>query len=116
MQDHLPSTGAVPGYSATLFVALDLSRSSWVTVIHAPHVDKVSRHKLPPGAEGVLALVGRVREQAERVLGVPVRVVSCYEAGRDGFWLHRVLRSAGVENQVLDPSSVQVDRRARRDG
>jgi transposase len=114
MQDQLPSTGAVPGYSATLFVALDLSRSSWVAVIHAPHVDKVSRHKLPPGAEGVLALVGRIREQAERVRGAPVRVVSCYEAGRDGFWLHRVLREAGIENQVIDPTSLLVDRRSRR--
>jgi transposase len=43
-----------------------------------------------------------------------VRVVSCYEAGRDGFWLHRVLCGAGVENRVIDPTSLLVDRRARR--
>src|SRR5215212_11199382 len=64
--------------------------------------------------ENALALLGRVREQAERALGAPVRVMSCYEAGRDGFWLHRVLRGTGIENQVIDPSSLLVDRRARR--
>ena len=114
MQDHLSSPGATPARSATLFVALDLSRSSWVIAICAPHVDRISRHKLVPGAEGLLALLGRVREQAERALGAPVRIVSCYEAGRDGFWLHRVLHGAGIENQVIDPTSLLVDRRARR--
>jgi transposase len=113
MQDHLSSPGATPARS-TLFVALDLSRSSWVIAICAPHVDRISRHKLVPGAEGLLALLGRVREQAERALGAPVRIVSCYEAGRDGFWLHRVLHGAGIENQVIDPTSLLVDRRARR--
>jgi transposase len=114
MQDHPPSTSIKPASTATLFVALDLSRSSWVAAVHAPHADKISRHKLTPGAEGLLALLGRVREQAERALGTPVRVVSCYEAGRDGFWLHRVLCGAGIENRVIDPTSLLVDRRARR--
>jgi transposase len=114
MQDHPPSTSLTPASTATLFVALDLSRSSWVAAVHAPHADKISRHKLTPGAEGLLALLGRVREQAERALGTPVQVVSCYEAGRDGFWLHRVLCGAGIENRVIDPTSLLVDRRARR--
>jgi transposase len=43
-----------------------------------------------------------------------VRVMSCYEAGRDGFWLHRLLTAAGIENLVIDPASVAVNRRARR--
>jgi transposase len=114
MRNPSLSIGATPVSAATLCIALDLSRSSWVAAIHAPHVDKVSRHKLMPGAEGLPGLIGRVREQAERALGATVRVVSCYEAGRDGFWLHRVLRGAGVENQVIDPASLLVDRRARR--
>src|SRR4051794_8901251 len=102
-------------HAATLFVALDLSRSSWVAAVHAPHAaGKVSRHKLAPGAEGLLALISRVREQAERALGAPVRVASCHEAGRDGFWLHRVLQKAGIDNRVIDPASLLVDRRARR--
>jgi len=41
-------------------------------------------------------------------------VVSCYEAGRDGFWIHRALGARGVENRVVDSSSIEVNRRARR--
>ena len=43
-----------------------------------------------------------------------VKVLSCYEAGYDGFWLHRVLVEAGIGNHVIDPASLQVNRRARR--
>lgn len=42
------------------------------------------------------------------------RIVSCYEAGRDGFWLHRFLQAHGIENRVVDSASVEVNRRARR--
>lgn len=53
---------------------------------------------------------------AKTRFGLPetARVMSCYEAGRDGFWLHRYLVEAGVENLVVDSSSIQVDRRFRR--
>jgi transposase len=43
-----------------------------------------------------------------------VEIVSCYEAGYDGFWLHRLLEAHGIRNYVIDPASLQVDRRARR--
>ena len=43
-----------------------------------------------------------------------MEVISCYEAGYDGFWLHRLLEAQGVRNHVIDPASLQVDRRARR--
>src|SRR6202030_4440474 len=43
-----------------------------------------------------------------------VDVLSCYEAGYDGFWLHRLLEAHGIRNYVIDPASLQVDRRARR--
>jgi transposase len=42
------------------------------------------------------------------------RVVNCYEAGRDGFWLHRYLVEHGIENLVVDNSSIQVNRRTRQ--
>jgi transposase len=53
---------------------------------------------------------------AKQKLGVPeeAAVRSCYEAGRDGFWLHRWLEQEGVGNQVVDPASIEVDRRLRR--
>jgi transposase len=47
-------------------------------------------------------------------LGRPVRIVSCYEAGRDAFWLDRALRAAGIENHVFDPASLLVTRRAKQ--
>lgn len=47
-------------------------------------------------------------------LPADVRVVSCYEAGRDGFWLHRALEMLEVENKVVDSASIEVNRQARR--
>src|SRR5215472_12798292 len=54
--------------------------------------------------------------QAKRRFGLPedTPVISCYEAGRDGFWLHRFLRDRGVENLVVDAASIEVNRRRRR--
>jgi transposase len=43
-----------------------------------------------------------------------VKILSCYEAGRDGFWLHRYLLSCGIDNLVVDSSSIEVNRRKRR--
>lgn len=113
------ATGPEPSVSrdqsATLFVALELSKATWLVALHAPDRDRVSQHRLTGGdPEGLLALIGKTRDRAEAELGRPVRVVSCYEAGYDGFWLHRLLRGRGIENQVLDAASILVDRRARR--
>jgi transposase len=63
---------------------------------------------------GLLALIDRMRERVARALGSVPTVVSCYEAGYDGFWLHRLLLAAGITNHVFDPSSIAVDQRARR--
>ena len=101
--------------SATLFVALELSRSTWLVALHSPLSDKVSQHRIEGGdVEGLLALIARKREQAQARLGRPIRVVSCFEAGYDGFWLHRWLCAPGIENRVLDAASLLVDRRAKR--
>ena len=59
-------------------------------------------------------LIARIRTRVVEALNRPVEVISCYEAGYDGFWLHRVLEAHGVRNYVIDPASLQVDRRARR--
>src|ERR671916_354220 len=101
--------------SATLFVALELSRSTGLVALHSPLSDKVSQHRIEGGdVEGLLALIARKREQAQARLGRPIRVVSCFEAGYDGFWLHRWLCAHGLENRVLDAASLLVDRRAKR--
>ena len=111
------STAATPtiGDYGTIFVAIELSQKTWLVTLHSPDKDKISRHKLEGGDHAeLLALIGRVRERAARALGRVPAVVSCYEAGYDGFWLHRLLLAAGITNYVFDPASIAVDQRARR--
>jgi transposase len=100
---------------ATIFVALELSKNRWLVAVHSPIADKISCHGIAGGdTAALLALISRYRRQVEEHLKRPVRVLSCYEAGYDGFWLHRLLRANGIENHVMDPASLPVDRRARR--
>jgi transposase len=100
---------------STIFSAIELSQKTWLVTIHSPDKDKISRHKVQGGDHAsLLALIDRVRDRAARTLGVAPAVVSCYEAGYDGFWLHRLLQAAGITNYVFDPSSIAVDQRARR--
>lgn len=109
-----PSTSA-SHEAVTIYVAMELSKTRWLVAIHTPLDDKVSRHGVIGGdGDGLLDLIERRRERVARGLGCRVDVVSCYEAGHDGFWLHRLLRRHGIENHVMDPASLPVDRRARR--
>ena len=110
-----PAAPATDPQPATLFVALELSKAEWLVGLHSPMADKVSRHTIAGGdAPALLTLIGAARRRAEASLGGTVRVVTCYEAGYDGFWLHRLLVAHGIANQVIDPASLLVNRRARR--
>lgn len=110
-----PAAPATDPQPATLFVALELSKAKWLVGLHSPMADKVSRHTIAGGdAPALLTLIGAARRRAEASLGGTVRVVTCYEAGYDGFWLHRLLVAHGIANQVIDPASLLVNRRARR--
>ena len=98
---------------SVLFVGLELSASKWkvgttVGLGQRPREQKVDAGDL----EALKEEVARARSRFG--LAPEVRVVSCYEAGRDGFWLHRWLDAQGYENVVIDPASVQVDRRKKR--
>ncbi len=112
------STSALPTVAAeraTMFVALELSKSIWLVALHSPISDKVSQHRFAGGdVDGLLALIARKQAQAEAGLGQTIRILSCYEAGYDGFWLHRLLCARGIDNRVLDAASILVDRRSRR--
>ena len=73
-------------------LAIELSKKSWIVEITTALSDKISRHTL--GAcdwQGLLELMERVRTRVAREVGRPVEMISCYEAGYDGFWLHRLL-------------------------
>src|SRR4051812_19219306 len=105
----------IGGDIGTIFVAIELSRRSWLVTVHSPDRDRFSRHNVLGGDHaGLLALIERVRERAARRLGSAPAVVSCYEAGYDGFWLHRLLTAAGIINHVFDPASIAVEQRSRR--
>ena len=103
------------GHCGTIFVAIELSQKTWLITLHSPDQDRFSRHKLEGGDHGgLLALIEKVRVRVRERLGSTPRVVSCYEAGYDGFWLHRLLAAAGITNFVFDAASIAVEQRARR--
>lgn len=109
MPDH--DGAPVAATDSTMLVVLELSKAKWKVAILPPGTQKLSRHTIDGGDLAALAaLLAKARGQ---VAGA-VRVVSAYEAGFDGFWLHRWLTEEGVENRVLDPASIQVNRRKRR--
>src|ERR1700681_3663371 len=101
--------------TARCLFAIELSKQSWVIGFITPLSAKISRRILSGGDwKGLLELIEEVRARVSRETGRAVDVISCYEAGYDGFWLHRLLEAHGIRNYVIDPASLQVDRRARR--
>ncbi|UFZ02132.1 IS110 family transposase [Bradyrhizobium ontarionense] len=103
------------GDTGTIFVAIELSQKSWLITLHSPDQGRMSRHKLDGVDQvGLLALIAKTRARAAQKLGSEPRVASCYEAGYDGFWLHRLLVANGIDNLVFDPASIAVEQRARR--
>lgn len=110
-----PNKTAAPDEHATLLVALELSRSSWLVAVSAPGADRVSRHDVAAGdGAALLGLLEKLKRRAERANERPMRVVTIQEAGFDGFWLHRLLEAKGIESHVVDAASVAVNRRQRR--
>jgi transposase len=98
---------------SVLHLALELSCKEWKLAFASSVGQRPRLRTLAAGdLESVLQEIARAKVR----LGLPegCRVVSCYEAGRDGFWLHRWLLSQGVENRVVDSSSIEVNRRSRR--
>lgn len=98
---------------STRYVAFELGKKEWKLAMTsgfgvAPWLRTV--------VGGDLAAVARALAQGRARFGLSAEtpVVSCYEAGRDGFWIHRALTALGVGNRVVDSSSIEVNRRARR--
>src|SRR5919112_3569658 len=100
----------------TLFVAFELSENTWKLGFTTGHGQKPRERTVSARQqERVLDEIA----QAKRRLGLPetAPVVSCYEAGREGFWLHRFLQAHGITNHVVDASAIEVNRRrAKSDG
>jgi transposase len=94
-----------------LFMALELSDKKWKLAL-----SDGNKRRIVTITAGDLVTLGEAVAKAKARFGMPgvVPIVSCYEAGRDGFWLHRYLLHCGVANVVVDASSIEVNRRARR--
>lgn len=98
----------------TLVVVIEMSQSSWLVSGIVPGVDRQPLKKLDPDENALLRLLQRWRGEAEGRGASVERTVVAFEAGRDGFWLARWLRSRGIEAHVLHSSSVAVSREHRR--
>ena len=99
-----------------ILIAIELSKKSWIVGANTPLKAKTSRFQLAAGDwKALLKLIEQLRHQVAREgrPGVEIEVISCYEAGYDGFWLHHLLEAHGVHNHVLDPASLLVNRRAK---
>jgi transposase len=97
---------------ADLYMSLELGDKKWqLTLSDGRH--SASRYSVEAGDTAALALsLDKARERFK--VGAQAKVHSCYEAGRDGWWLHRWLVEQGVDNIVVDSASIEVSRQARR--
>jgi len=96
-----------------LYIAFELSRRTWKLGISVGFGQKARERNVRAGdLAGLAEEIRLARKRFGLTRSVPV--YSCYEAGRDGFWIHRALEEMGVVNVVVDPSSIEVPRRKRR--
>jgi transposase len=96
---------------AILYTAFELSNRKWKLAFSTGE----KMRTVTIDARDLDQLQEQIDKAKQRFkLGGQMRVVSCYEAGRDGFWLHRYLLSCGIENVVVDSASIEVNRRKRR--
>lgn len=98
---------------ATLYLAFELGSAKWVLAFTTSPAQRPRHRQVAAGdLPGLLREVLTAKVRFGVALDAPVR--SCYEAGRDGFWLHRWLVAHDIDNVVVDSSSIEVNRRARR--
>jgi transposase len=107
------STIEITSTSPTLMLALELGEEKWKLGFCSAFGQRpLERNIASRNRKSLLAQIA----WATKKLGLPsdVRVVSCYEAGREGFWLHRFLVAEGVESLIVDSSSIEVPQKSRR--
>jgi len=97
--------------AAVLYMAMELSNAQWRLAFG----DGTRTRQVTISAGNVTELMARLDKTKQKwSMAAEVSVVSCYEAGRDGFWIHRQLAELGIDNRVVDAASIEVPRRARR--
>jgi transposase len=100
------------GSERTLLVALELGGTRWKLTASSGGTKLTETNIAAGEVEGLWRAI--LAAQGRPGLPAAAPVVTCYEAGRDGFWLHRELERRGARNLVVDSSSIEVNRRARR--
>jgi transposase len=96
-----------------LYMAFELSQKNWLLGFTVGFGQRPRLRSIP--ARDLVALQKEIQLAKDRfALPEDVQVVSCYEAGRDGFWLDRYLHSQEVDNLVIDSASIEVNRRAKQ--
>ena len=98
----------------TLIAVIEMSQSSWLVAGIVPGIERQPRKKLAPDEAALLRLLQRWRDEAAKSGRTITRIAVAYEAGRDGFWLARWLRSHGIEAHVIHSTSVAISREHRR--
>ncbi len=89
-----------------IYLALELSCSTWLVAARLPGAPKAVLHRVEGGdTAGLLELIRTLRARSEARCGRVVDVVSCFEAGRDGFWLHRLLSAHRIISRPSQPRS-----------
>ena len=101
-----PELAAIRTDLAAIFVSMELSRSTWVITSLAPGAgETMSKHSLPSGdVAKLLQRFSLLKQKARTRTGADFPIIVIQEAGLDGFWIHRVLESEGIESHVVDPA------------
>jgi transposase len=96
-----------------IFVSMELSRSLWLITSLSPGAgEKMSKHSVRSGdVGGLLTRFAHLQEKAQARTGQVFPLIVIQEAGLDGFWIHRVLQSEGIESYVVDAASIATSRR-----
>ena len=100
--------------NSTLIAVIEMSQSSWLVASVIPGIERHPLKKLAPEVEPLLRLLHRWRDEAAKAGRTITRIAVAFEAGRDGFWLARWLRSHGIDAFVIYPNSIAVSREHRR--
>jgi len=113
MTTETTSRNEYNSFQRYLYMAFELGQSEWKLGFTIGYGQKPRLRTIK--ARDVVALQDEMRAAKKR-FGLPedAPVLSCYEAGRDGFWLHRYLDENGIQNLIVDSSSIEVNRKAKR--
>ncbi len=112
--NDLSRSPAALDQDSTLIAVIEMSQSSWLVAGIVPGIERHPAKKLEPDEAALLRLLHRWRDEATKAGRTISRIAVAFEAGRDGFWLARWLRTHDIEAHVIHSSSIAVSREHRR--